>query len=150
VWKLKYEGGVVTEDSLLVTAPSGVLSFGTDQNNELYVLCNNGIIYRFNQGGATDTGENPPLLPDRFALEQNFPNPFNPETNIRFMLKGSGLTSLKVYDVLGREVETLVNAHVEAGTHQVLFDGANLSSGVYLYRLVTPGFTETKAMLLAK
>lgn len=86
----------------------------------------------------------------RYALEQNFPNPFNPTTSIRYELPSAGLVTLKVYDVLGRQASTLVNARQEAGDYAVSFNGANLASGVYFYRLTAGSFVQTKKMLFVK
>lgn len=150
IWKLRYEGGVVTEDSLLLSAGTSILSFGTDQNNELYILGNNGIIYRFNRSTSTGLGDDKPAPPDRFVLEQNYPNPFNPSTAISFSLPAAAHVHLDVYDILGRKVASLVNGYLTAGSHQTQFSASNLSSGIYMYRLTTPTFTRTKAMLLSK
>jgi len=88
--------------------------------------------------------------PNRFTLEQNYPNPFNPATRIPFSVQGSGFTSLKVYDILGREVRTLVNEYLQPGSYEVTFDASGLASGVYLYRLQAGEFTQTKHMLLMR
>ena len=150
IWKLKYEGGVVTEDTFLLSAGTSILSFGEDQNNELYILGDNGIIYRFNRSTATGVGGEDPASPTRFLLKQNYPNPFNPTTTISFSLPVGTHAVLGVYDILGRKVATLVDGYLTAGNHQQEFGASNLSSGVYMYRLSTPGFTQTRAMLLAK
>jgi hypothetical protein len=89
-------------------------------------------------------------IPQKFALEQNYPNPFNPSTIINFSLPKSGQVTLSVYDILGREVALLVNERTEAGVHEVKFDGANLASGVYSYRLRAGDFVATKRLLLLK
>jgi phosphatidylinositol-3-phosphatase len=89
-------------------------------------------------------------LPLEFKLEQNFPNPFNPVTVIRYSLIENHFITLKVYDVLGNEVATLVNEKENAGSYEVEFNAANLSSGIYFYKLSTDGFTETKRMILLK
>ncbi len=88
--------------------------------------------------------------PVGFELSQNFPNPFNPSTTIQFTLSQDDAVRLKVFDANGREVQTLVNGHTSKGTHTVSFNAANLASGVYLYRLETSTFSETKKMLLVK
>ncbi len=91
-----------------------------------------------------------PLLPSKYSLSQNFPNPFNPTTNINFSLVKSGFTSLKVYDMLGKEVATLVNGIQQAGSYSYSFDASKLSSGVYYYKLESSDFADTKRMMLVK
>ena len=89
-------------------------------------------------------------VPEKFSLEQNYPNPFNPSTNLEFGISKSGYVSLKIYDVLGKEVVTLVNANLQPGTYKYDFDASGLTSGIYYYTLRTQGFTETKRMSLIK
>ncbi len=89
-------------------------------------------------------------LPQVFALEQNYPNPFNPETSIRYALPGDGNVTLAVYDVMGRLVNTLVSGEQAAGVHTVNFSGADLSSGVYVYRLQSGAQVLTEKMMLIK
>jgi hypothetical protein len=91
-----------------------------------------------------------PAVPDHFALEQNFPNPFNPSTEIRYSVAKSEFTTLKVYDLLGREVAALVSELKEPGTYTARFDAAGLGSGVYYYRLTAGSNTETHKMLLVR
>ena len=90
------------------------------------------------------------LIPSGFKLEQNYPNPFNPETVIRYSLSENRFVSLKVYDQLGKEVVILFNEKQNAGTYEVDFDGSNLPSGIYFYRLSTGDFAHTKRMILLK
>jgi hypothetical protein len=85
-----------------------------------------------------------------FNLEQNYPNPFNPSTAIRFTLDAASQASLKVYDLLGREVAVLVNGALPAGSHSVTFDASTLTSGVYIYKLEAGGRSMTKRMSLIK
>jgi hypothetical protein len=92
----------------------------------------------------------PPTQPHSFALEQNYPNPFNPSTSIKFELAKSSDVKLSVYDILGREVSVLVNERRDAGVHEVRFDGSNLASGVYFYRLQAGDFVSSKKLLLLK
>jgi hypothetical protein len=89
-------------------------------------------------------------VPADFALDQNYPNPFNPATTITYRLRSSGQVTLKVYDVLGRVVATLVNASQPAGSYTQTFDAGRLSSGVYFYRLQAGSFVNTKKMVVAK
>jgi hypothetical protein len=100
-------------------------------------------------------------LPSKYSLGQNYPNPFNPTTKIRFDVAKfpsfggvpagrGGLVTLKIYDITGREVQTLVNERLQPGSYEVTFDGSQLSSGVYFYKLISSGFTETKRMVLIK
>jgi len=89
-------------------------------------------------------------IPETYALTQNYPNPFNPVTKINFSIPKSGMVSLKVYDILGKEVSTLVNQNISAGTYTYEFDASRLSSGIYFYRLNVNGFSEVKKMSLIK
>jgi hypothetical protein len=90
-------------------------------------------------------------LPKEFKLNQNYPNPFNPVTKIAFSIPKAGNITLKVFDVLGKEVANLVNnTFVKAGTYESEFNASNLSSGLYFYRLITDNFTDTKKMILTK
>lgn len=108
----------------------------------------------FNQ--PVDVEEKPEeILPEGFALYQNYPNPFNPSTTIRYTIPldaGSETqeVSLKVYDVLGNEIATLVNDEKESGNYTVEFNASYLSSGVYFYQLKAGDFVQTRKMLLAK
>jgi len=94
--------------------------------------------------------ENVDYLPITYELLQNYPNPFNPTTTINYQIPSAGHISLKVYDILGREITTLVNEERTAGKYEVKFDGTSLSSGVYFYRLQSGAFSETKKFMLLK
>jgi len=89
-------------------------------------------------------------VPNSFSLEQNYPNPFNPVTNLEFGISDLGFVSLKVYDIIGKEVVTLVNKKLSPGRYNVEFDGSGLTSGVYFYRITAGEFTDTKRMMLVK
>jgi len=90
------------------------------------------------------------LVPDEYLLEQNYPNPFNPSTSIKYQMPENGFVTIKVYDMLGNEVATLVNEVQEAGNHSVEFDAATVSSGIYFYIMQAGNFTQTKKMTLLK
>jgi hypothetical protein len=107
--------------------------------------------FRFEwQDNVTDVHQKINLIPSKYCLYQNFPNPFNPITNIRYDITKNGFVKLMVFDMLGREIETLVNEKQSTGTYEATFDASNYPSGVYFYRLTTDGFNETKKMVLIK
>lgn len=89
-------------------------------------------------------------IPTEYALKQNYPNPFNPKTEISYQLPKAAKVTLKVFDVLGRAVATLVNQNQDAGNYQVAFDGSNLATGIYIYSIQAGEFHESKKMLLVK
>ncbi|MEW6195935.1 MAG: fibronectin type III domain-containing protein [Bacteroidota bacterium] len=107
----------------------------------------------FSTGAVTDVEE--AVIPTEYNLEQNYPNPFNPTTRITYSLPENSFVSLKIYDILGREVSTLVNSEVIAGTHSVEWNGTDdygnkVASGTYIYRIITGNFSSTKKMILIK
>lgn len=86
----------------------------------------------------------------RFELSQNYPNPFNPRTEVRFRVQDAGFTCLKVYDVLGREIATLVEEAKQPGEYTVKWDASSFASGMYFYRLEAGSFVETKKLVFRK
>jgi len=100
--------------------------------------------------GATEVQNITNTIPTKYALAQNYPNPFNPVSRINFDIPKQGLVMMKVYDILGREVKTLVNEIKAPGSYSVDFNGTELSSGVYFYKLECNGFTDIKRMMLIK
>ncbi len=121
-------------------------------NNILFAGLNYNSVWRY--GDVTNSTIISTLVPNKFVLFQNYPNPFNPATKIRFDLPHrtgiGGMTTLKIYDVIGREISTLINQQLQPGTYEVTFDGGKYSSGVYFYKIETEGFTEVKRMVLLK
>lgn len=119
--------------------------------NTLYLATNVGLFKTAPRLAAPNA---PDAKPDFFDLSQNYPNPFNPETAISYQLIAASEVSLKVFDVLGREVATLVNERKPAGAYRVRFNASQRSSGIYFYRLTASGsqgtFSETKKMVLLK
>jgi photosystem II stability/assembly factor-like uncharacterized protein len=103
---------------------------------------------------TTNTGpvwvEDEDIIPDTYSLEQNYPNPFNPSTKIKFSMPSASDVTLVVYDMLGREISVLINEQKSPGLYEVLFDGTNLSSGIYMYKLKAGDFTSVKKMILLK
>jgi hypothetical protein len=126
------------------------------QNAELKILIDNGNDgtiddSMFVKNQATNVEDEGSLLsPNSYNLAQNYPNPFNPVTTIKYSIPESGNVSLKVYDILGNEVASLVNEEKAQGVYSVTFDASNLSSGVYFYKLQSGSFVESRKMLLIK
>lgn len=104
------------------------------------------VSYRFTSGMINNTER---ILKD-FKLYQNYPNPFNPSTKIKYKLANSSYVTLKIYDILGKEIITLVNGIQKPGIYELPFSNAQLSSGIYFYRLVTDSYTETRKMVMLK
>jgi photosystem II stability/assembly factor-like uncharacterized protein len=111
---------------------------------------NGGVIYRTTNGGVTSLQQISFGIPVQFLLFQNYPNPFNPTTNIKFDIPKASFVKLIVYDVLGRELRTLVNEQLKAGTYKADWYASAFPSGVYFYKLSAGDFTETKKMVLVK
>ena len=135
-----------------VVFASGFLDPSANQNGEafgLFFVLADGTVGQFPEGVASVeniSGVNP----DNYTLSQNYPNPFNPSTTINFSIPNSEYVTLKVYNILGSEVATLVNENLAAGAYRFNFDAQNLASGVYLYELNAGNFREIKKMNLLK
>ena len=145
VYATKDNGGhwlKVGLDSLMI---SQMESFG----DSTFVLTINRGVNIINSNNLTGV-QSSFQRPLAFVLSQNYPNPFNPTTTIRFELPKSLHVSLKVYDILGQEVSVLVNENRSAGVYEMRFDGTNLASGVYFYRLTAGAFVETRKLLLLR
>jgi hypothetical protein len=123
----------------------GLVSYGDTTYAYTYA---DGLYKVRSTAGATSVGVK--TLPTAYGLEQNYPNPFNPTTTIRFSLAQRSRVSLKIFDILGREVATLVNDELEAGFHQSTFDASKFASGIYFYRIQAGNFTATKKLVLLK
>jgi photosystem II stability/assembly factor-like uncharacterized protein len=124
-------------------------------NSNLGWVCgNNGTILKTTNGGITSIDKNDNNVLSEFNLEQNYPNPFNPSTSIEYRVGSSEYVTLKVYDILGNEIATLVNEYKPAGEYEIEFNTSSIkhhtSSGVYFYQLKAMAYLETKKMLLIK
>jgi photosystem II stability/assembly factor-like uncharacterized protein len=108
------------------------------------------IFYTVNGGGPVSVQNISTEVPSEYSLSQNYPNPFNPITNVKFSIIKGEQVKLIVYDIRGREVQTLVNEKLQPGTYETSFVGSNLNSGVYFYKLTSGDFSDTKRMLLIK
>jgi hypothetical protein len=128
---IEYNGFTITVNG----RSNNVDSVGTDSMNKLNNVNNNNI-------------------PARFSLSQNYPNPFNPKTKIDFAIPVTANVAIYIFDIMGKEISSIVNGSKEPNYYTVEFDGSNLASGIYFYRIVTKGtrqnFAETKKMISAK
>lgn len=156
------QGGQGVTTSLFNNAFGKVTVYGAD-SVALQLVDENGTVFASHVLKDAQTGIRPETdLPSGFSLEQNYPNPFNPVTIIRYTVDGprdsrsvpkgigTSKTSLVVYDLLGREVRVLVNENKQPGTYEAAFDGTRLASGFYVYRLSTPGFIQSRKMILIR
>ncbi len=116
--------------------------------NSTYAITDRGI-YIVNKTGVSAV-KNQNQIPTQYELSQNYPNPFNPTTNISFVISHSSLVTLKVYDVLGRELQTLVGEYKPAGKYSISFDASKLASGVYFYKLQAGNYINIKKMVMMK
>ena len=106
--------------------------------------------WNFTTGTYTGTDDEIVTLPKEYTLRQNYPNPFNPMTTIKYAVPKTSLVSIKVYDLTGQEVASLINEIKEVGTYEVKFDARNLASGIYLYRMFAGDFTAVKKLNVLK
>jgi len=145
--------GITWEKQVLTEV--GILNSIFFVNDDVGFACGRvGLMLKTTSGGVTDVADEN-NLPFDFSLAQNYPNPFNPSTKIKFSIpfvetRDRVSVQLKVYDVLGNEVATLVNEEKSAGSYEVEFDGTGLTSGIYFYRIEAGSFIETKKMILIK
>ena len=131
------------------TKEFGLINGLYEQAEDILIGCViDGVLY----GDTTVVGveNNNQIIPNEFVLYQNYPNPFNPSTVISWQLAAGSYVSLKIYDVLGREIITLVNRYYVTGTYKVNFNANGLPGGVYFYRLITKDFIQTKKMMLVR
>lgn len=143
-------GGLNWQETEIQNSKSlNAVSFGS--TNVGYAVGDSGSIYKTITGGLASVTNNI-TVPLKYSLSQNYPNPFNPSTKINYVIKQSGFVSLKIFDLLGKEVASLVNEKQNAGSYAVDFNSAefNLPSGIYFYTLSAGEFKETKKMVLVK
>jgi hypothetical protein len=111
---------------------------------------NNLYIDNITSGTVTGIGTQLSLIPEKYELSQNYPNPFNPTTKISYSIPKAGIVTMKIFDVTGREVASLVNELMQPGAYTVDFNASAFASGVYFYRLEAQDFIDTKRMVLLK
>jgi hypothetical protein len=119
-------------------------------NSHVFAVTNNNTIWRRSISEITEIKKDKSVTPADFALRQNYPNPFNPTTSISFSISKSSFVKLKIFDALGREIATLVNEELPAGTYSRQWNASGFSSGVYFYRLQAGDYTATKKLSLLK
>ena len=140
-------GNVVSNSNNNIVSTVGESFIGKSSNavNQNQI----GFWYAYQQTTITDI-EDEETIPTVFKLEQNYPNPFNPSTKIKFAVPEKSNVLIKVYDILGSEVATLVNEEMDAGWYENNFNAAGLSSGVYLFRMEAGSYVSTKKMILLR
>ena len=151
-----YKGGILVDDEN-ANAPDGFYlaggvngprgGFFTDANT-VYTI--DFYLRTLDKWTWTAAIDNDVVILDKFALKQNYPNPFNPTTVIPFILEKSSIVRLTIYDMLGREIETLLDNKMNPGNYKINFDATGLASGTYVYRLDVDGETVSKKMLYVK
>ncbi|MBK8551197.1 MAG: T9SS type A sorting domain-containing protein [Ignavibacteria bacterium] len=135
------------------------INTGTDQNIYGFSFIDNNVgtivgsnlsILKTTTGGLVDVNLTSSIIPQSFYLYQNYPNPFNPKTKIKFEIPNLSNVKLTIFDMLGKEIKTLIDMSLHAGVYDSEWDGSNFPSGIYFYRLLTNEFAETKKMILLK
>jgi len=129
-------------DSVIVSWPSGLVQRFAN------VVPN--VIYALTEGQPLGVNNITTGIPEKFSLSQNYPNPFNPSTNIKYQIASNSFVTLKVYDILGKEIAVLVNEDKKAGYYETEFRGENIPGGVYFYTLKTDNYFESRKMILIK
>jgi hypothetical protein len=152
-------GNIITPCSS--TSSKGRMSTGVNQNNMSILAFSDGRIdaagmyaqnvnYNGTFGPPTGIINLGTTNPEKYQLFQNYPNPFNPTTNIKYQIANNSLVSIKIYDLLGKEIETLVDENQSPGTYEVIWNAEKYSSGVYFYKLISGNYSEVKRMMLIK
>lgn len=156
IWSLEYDGINPPTNVLLIDTNLGIASFGVDQNNELYICAFDGRIYRFKPTVTTGMGKSSEEIPRSFELGNNFPNPFNPDTTIPFHVVSPANVGIRIFDINGKHIKTLLNEKKDFGDYQVKWDGTDETgnsqpSGIYFYKMtVDHEVSDIKRMALVK
>ncbi|RPI18561.1 MAG: T9SS C-terminal target domain-containing protein [Ignavibacteriae bacterium] len=129
---------------------SAIVGFAVLKGNNLANLQAANINAKNKYGSIIGIQQIPAGIPEKFDLSQNYPNPFNPTTKFKISLPKNDFVSIKIYDILGRESGIILNNKMDAGVYEIEYNGENLSSGVYFYRMITGSFTDVKKMIILK
>ncbi len=146
-WEFNSGFGISKNAGSEIITEAGQSFTGTSRNGNTTVISS---LFSGNPAIFTGVNNMEESVPGKYQLYQNYPNPFNPSTIISWQLPVKSHVLLKVYNILGKEVSTLVNEVKPGGKYKIIFDAGNLASGVYFYRLITDSFTETKKMILLR
>jgi len=145
-WEINPENGI----NYSFISDSGLGKTSSISTNKGSAKFNNLDNHKIQLFACADKVNSLSVLPTEYSLEQNFPNPFNPATTIKYALKNDGRVTLKIFNILGEEIKTLVDEVKSAGFYQVDFNASTLSSCVYIYQITTQGFTQARKMILTK
>lgn len=141
IWSLEYDGINPPTNTYLLTATGSLTSFGVDQQNELYLTSFNGKIYKFT---PTVTGNEKEITPSGYSLKQNYPNPFNPSTVIRYNIPEESNVTIKVFNLLGKEIDTITNGVQQRGFYEKTWNAERFSSGVYYVKMIAQSLSSDK------
>jgi photosystem II stability/assembly factor-like uncharacterized protein len=137
--------------SLMDITPNNISDLYFIDSKTGYVVGDNGMILKTTSGGITSINNNEkPIHLTNYYISQNYPNPFNPSTTINYSLSKAGNVKLTIYNILGSKVATIVDAYKPAGNYSVQFNGSNLASGIYMYRLESGNYSAAKKLILIK
>jgi gluconolactonase len=149
VWVFSHEGTLL--DTIVVPGNASNCNWGDKDRKTLYITASKNNIYRIRLVPKTTTdAKDHGSIPANFKLYQNFPNPFNPNTTIRFTLPKGGFTRLEIFNELGNKIEDLVNKYMPSGNYNVNFNASGYASGIYYYKLASSNFTSTGKMVYLK
>ena len=148
---LLYDGYNNVFAPLILTPEQGIRIAGWSGGKTVFIASENGYLFAYSPNSANDIKDTHNITEGlKFTLTQNYPNPFNPSTKIKYELSSRQFVTLKIFDVLGNEVETIVNEEKPSGEHEIQFNSIGLSSGVYFYQLKAGSFIQTKKMVFMK
>jgi glucose/arabinose dehydrogenase len=141
IWSLEYDGITPTVNQYLLNATGSLTSFGVDQQNELYITSFNGNIYRF---APTVTSVKNEVTVTDYSIEQNYPNPFNPATIIKYNLPEDSEVTIRIYDALGKEIDSITTGIQQSGSYQKTWSAEGFASGVYYVKMNAQSLSSNK------